>query len=360
MLWKRTTFLFIFFVCVEGVAFSGECGSSPAKKIDLNLWSAPSLRSPDQQWNFVSVGRNSAEQKASLYIQNVNSSKKWNVGWIERNGTAFWSDDSKRLLLRDEYAADDTKIRIFDVTGPAPKELSGLDAKIRRAIFEHIPETDTTLWLYYPQVCFAANDSSTIIVVADAPLVRKRESSSGRPFGLRLTVDVNSLRIVDSRPVASLRQPSGQESLNAGTAPVGWHKVDAGPFSILAPPGWEFHQLTGVDSYVGEFVGDSLTLRFDFGRYSSSLKEARKPAYVITKESIGGFRAKVASPRGPGHGITGVYFRDVGRSNALCLFGQDLTSTQQELALKIFKTIRFGGTLPRFVIPPPPLSTKNQ
>src|SRR5580704_15782092 len=28
-----------------------------------------------------------------------------------------------------------------------------------------------------------------------------------------------------------------------------WRKLDAGPFSISAPPGWEFHQLTGVDSY---------------------------------------------------------------------------------------------------------------
>jgi hypothetical protein len=155
-------------------------------------------------------------------------------------------------------------------------------------------------------------------------------------------------------------QPSGAESLNAGTAPLGWHKVDAGPFSILAPPGWEFHQLAGVDSYVGEFVGDGLTLRFDFGRYSSSLKEATKAAYVITKESIGGFRARVVSPRGPGHGITGVYFRDVGRSNALCLFGQDLTSTQQELALKIFETVRFGGSVPRFVIPPPPPPATTQ
>jgi hypothetical protein len=41
-------------------------------------------------------------------------------------------------------------------------------------------------------------------------------------------------------------QPSGAESLNAGTAPLGWRKVDAGPFSILAPPGWEFHQLTRI------------------------------------------------------------------------------------------------------------------
>jgi hypothetical protein len=52
------------------------------------------------------------------------------------------------------------------------------------------------------------------------------------------------------------------------TAPACWHKLDAGPFSILAPPNWEFHQLAGVDSYVGEFVGDGVVLTFDFGGYS--------------------------------------------------------------------------------------------
>ena len=112
--------------------------------------------------------------------------------------------------------------------------------------------------------------------------------------------------------------------------------------------------MMGVDSYVGEFVGDGLTLRFDFGRYSNPLKEEKKPAYAVIHKSIGGFRAKVVSPRTPGHGTTGVYFRNVGLSNALCLFGQDLTSTQQELALKIFETIRFGGSIPRYVLPPPP------
>jgi len=151
-------------------------------------------------------------------------------------------------------------------------------------------------------------------------------------------------------------QPTGEET---PTPPTGWHKVDAGPFSILAPPGWEFHQLTGVDSYVGEFVGDGVALRFDFGGYSNSLEKEKKPAYVVVHESIGRFRAKVVSPRTPGHGITGVYFRNVGLSNALCLFGQDLTSTQQELALKIFETIRFGGPLPRYVIPPPPPPAKK-
>jgi hypothetical protein len=135
-----------------------------------------------------------------------------------------------------------------------------------------------------------------------------------------------------------------------------WRKLDAGPFSISAPPGWEFHQLAGVDSYVGEFLGDGVALRFDFGGYSSDLKEAKKPAYVIAHESIGGFPAKTVSPRTPGHGLTAVYFHNVGDSNGLCLWGKDLTSPQQELVLKIFETIRFGGAMPRYVIPPPPTS----
>jgi hypothetical protein len=154
-----------------------------------------------------------------------------------------------------------------------------------------------------------------------------------------------------------LPQPTGEETL---TLPTGWRKVDAGPFSILAPSGWEFHQLAGVDSYVGDFVGDGLTLRFDFGGYSNPLRDEKKPVYDVVHKSIGGFRAKVVSPRTPGLGVTGVYFRNVGLSNAFCLFGQDLTSTQQELALKIFETIRFGGPLPRYVLPPPPPSaTQN-
>jgi hypothetical protein len=50
-----------------------------------------------------------------------------------------------------------------------------------------------------------------------------------------------------------------------------------------------------------------------------------------------------------------VYFRNVSDSNAaLTLFGHDLTSRQQELVLKIFETLRFGGPVPKYVLPPPP------
>ena len=130
------------------------------------------------------------------------------------------------------------------------------------------------------------------------------------------------------------------------SSPANWHKVDAGPFSILAPSGWEFHHLEGVDSFVGEFLGDGVTLRFDYGRHSSPLKDEKKPAYVATQKSIGGRRAKIVSPRTPGHGVTGVYVRKAGNASALTLFGQDLTSTQQDLALKILKHYNSEARLP--------------
>jgi len=121
----------------------------------------------------------------------------------------------------------------------------------------------------------------------------------------------------------------------------GWIKLEVGAFSIYAPPGWEFHKKQGIDSYVGEFAGGGTVLNFDYGRYSSPLDNATKPEYVVAQENIGGRRAKVVHPRTPGHGVTGIYFKKTADSNKLCLWGQDLDDAQQELALRIFHTIRF-------------------
>jgi hypothetical protein len=147
---------------------------------------------------------------------------------------------------------------------------------------------------------------------------------------------------------------------NKTTAPTsGWLKIEAGAFSINAPPRWEFHQRQGIDSFVGEFAGDGVVLRFDFGRYSNPLDEAHEPTYMVEHESIGGHRAKIVSPRVPGRGTTGIYFPEITDGNKLCLYGQNLTEAQQELALKIFETIRFGGVVPRYVLPPPPTQKRT-
>jgi hypothetical protein len=202
MQWKRIAIVFMLWTCAARGASAAQCEKSPAKEADLDLSSTRSLLSPDQQWKFLSIGPNSSGQRAILYIQNTRSSQKWTVGSMERDGTVFWSEDSKRVFLRDEYAADDMKIRVFNVTGSEPREIRGLDHKVRQAIFARIPANETTLWLVYPQVCFAPDDSSTIVLSADIPLVQKRGGSRGKDFGLKLTVNLVSLQIVVSGPAA--------------------------------------------------------------------------------------------------------------------------------------------------------------
>jgi hypothetical protein len=200
MAYKRLFMACVFFAFLALPLFPAECSSTPTHEANLYSASNTSLLAPDRQWKLVTVGPNS-EGKAVLYIQSTSASKKWTIGSIERHGTAFWSDDSKRLFLRDEYAADDTRIRVFEVTRPIPQEIKGLNGRIQQAIFSHIPSNKTTQWLYFPKVCFAANDSSTIVLVADAPLVPKRESGSGKPFRLSLTVNLTTLQVVTTNNV---------------------------------------------------------------------------------------------------------------------------------------------------------------
>jgi hypothetical protein len=191
--------MFVFLFCVADIVVGAQCDNTPPKEVNLVHVSSATLLSPDHKWKFLSVGTNSPDENARLYIQNAKTSKKWPAGWLVRNGTAFWSRDSKRLFLRDEYAADDTKIRVFDVAGQAPQEIKGLNDKIEKALLAHVPKDKITQWLYYPEVCFAADDSSTIIVLADAPLDPK-EGGSGVPFDLKLTVNVVSGQVLAAVP----------------------------------------------------------------------------------------------------------------------------------------------------------------
>ena len=200
MLQARLLFIVPFLFCVADVGFGAQCDSTPPKRMNLTQFSAESLPSPDQRWMFLSIGPNSPDKQALLYIQNVQNAKKVLLGSIERNGTAFWSKDSKRLFLRDEYAADDTRIRIFDVTGKLPQEIKGLNDKIEQTLLAHVPEDKETQWLYYPEVCFAADDSSTIIVLADAPLDPKGTSGSGIPFDLKITVNAITGQVLAAVP----------------------------------------------------------------------------------------------------------------------------------------------------------------
>lgn len=127
--------------------------------------------------------------------------------------------------------------------------------------------------------------------------------------------------------------------------PTNWQFTDADSFTLFLPPGWTFNKLQGIDSYVGEFVGDGAKLGFDFGWYSNNLAEDGDQNHIVTYETIGGYRAKIVIPRITGNGTTGVYFGDLGggrtQKTRFNLYGSNLTFSQQETALKIFRTIGF-------------------
>lgn len=142
--------------------------------------------------------------------------------------------------------------------------------------------------------------------------------------------------------VLNNRQPVLEPTpLSTNEAPTGWQFIDADSFTSSLPPGWKFNKLQGIDSYVGEFIGDGAKLGFDFGWYSNSLAEDNDPNHIVTYETIGGYRARIVVPKVTGNGTTGIYFGDLGNQNRFNLDGSNLTASQQETALKIFRTIKF-------------------
>lgn len=131
------------------------------------------------------------------------------------------------------------------------------------------------------------------------------------------------------------------------TGPDGWRSVDTGLFSVVLPPGWQYVPAQGIDSFVGSFAGDGVRLSFDYGWYSNSLAFDDDPTYRVHWESIGGREAKIVYPKA-GSGQTGIYFPDVGQTNGALdmptrhnLVGEDLTAEQREIALQIFRSMRF-------------------
>ena len=114
-------------------------------------------------------------------------------------------------------------------------------------------------------------------------------------------------------------------------------------FSLQVPPDWRVLQKQGIDSYVGEVLGDGVRLEFDYGRFMWSLNPADDPEheYAVIYEDIGGVEGKLLVPIDASGGVTGVYFARLD-GPSLNLIGHDLTREQQRTAVAIFRSIRSG------------------
>lgn len=199
-----------------------------------------------------------------------------------------------------------------------------------------------------------------------------------------------------------------------------WKTIEVGNYLFDFPSDFKLIAEKGIDSYVGEIKGDSISFSFDFGYYSSKLEQTSeeylehgvwredlphrfmkddltysnadipkvdvisiRPASIqdstvgkgcdfVAKCKYGNSKSdfaiyipneikqnnyaiatvdnqyrRILWSKDPKNGLTGIYIKDLKSLNqsmnsylALSMVADSLTSSQQEIALKIFKTGR--------------------
>ncbi len=121
-----------------------------------------------------------------------------------------------------------------------------------------------------------------------------------------------------------------------------WQRIQTDTFSIGLPQGWVFIEKQGIDSYIGEFQGDGITLLFDYGWYSGDPSQDN-PDYTVTEKIINGFTARLFTSEK--NQDAGVYFDNVGGEggliNKLSVYGSGLSKEDHDLVFSIFSSIRF-------------------
>lgn len=129
--------------------------------------------------------------------------------------------------------------------------------------------------------------------------------------------------------------------------------VDVRKFSIQLPEGWVYEPQTGIDSFVGSFRGEGITLSFDYGYYSNPLANEGDIKYSLTYETIDGQQAKLVKSNVKGKGLTGVYFGDIKKNpeassspamlkTMLNVYGENIPEEKIERLFEIFRSIRFS------------------
>lgn len=156
------------------------------------------------------------------------------------------------------------------------------------------------------------------------------------------------------------KSTSSSTSHEATPTPMKGVVTNVGPFSVVLPnKEWIYQPEIGIDSQVGQFRGDGITLLFDYGHYSNPLAEDNDPRHTITYEMIDGRKAKIVRSKIPRQGLTGVFFEntdlpkpteDIATPSAspsmlgtkkLEIHTEEIAPEKEELVLTIIRSIRF-------------------
>lgn len=125
-----------------------------------------------------------------------------------------------------------------------------------------------------------------------------------------------------------------------------WEHFDLTKFSFSSPYKLNKQDIHGIDSYVGKYDNDEMTVTFDYGIYSNNLSFCQNSKWVL----INYRPAKICSykedesdnERGDKEFITAVYFPYIDlKSNALTLYISYKEKIPREAAEQMIYSIKF-------------------
>ncbi|MBX2964505.1 MAG: hypothetical protein KF845_00060 [Cyclobacteriaceae bacterium] len=131
--------------------------------------------------------------------------------------------------------------------------------------------------------------------------------------------------------------------ISCETENAGFEVVDVEKFTIQLPKTWNASIQQGYDSFVGQIeTKDNQVITFDLGWYSDRL-DVDPAEHDINLMIIDNKKAKSVRPKNFGQGTTGVYFDslEVTKSNKFQMSGNNLSSYNQKLLLKVVGSLEF-------------------
>src|SRR5437868_10552076 len=123
-----------------------------------------------------------------------------------------------------------------------------------------------------------------------------------------------------------------------------WRNIENQGFSFKLPSSFEKRDVVGIDSFVGEYIGDGIKLSFDYGHYSNNFSDW--PASTTFEDvKIHGRMARIGTAAHDfGHGLpfsAQVFIRGHEKWHALSMFAACKSENEVALAKVIFGTIKF-------------------
>jgi hypothetical protein len=127
------------------------------------------------------------------------------------------------------------------------------------------------------------------------------------------------------------------------TPPAGWVQVNAqGHFTFWVPSTLAEEQVQGIDSYVGQWSGSGVYVKFDYGMYSGGIDSAIQTLpHTAVSDSTSGREGTIVTCTEDGSHIATLYVPQVNAQDRLTFTAGSSSEGPLDIPLTIVKSVRF-------------------